>query len=52
MKAQPPLWMSPLSILLETVSSEPVAAAPQVTKARVRTAVTPKTTRSVVGCRS
>ena len=28
-KAQPPLWIRPLSILLETLSSESVATAPQ-----------------------
>ncbi|CAO0837935.1 hypothetical protein SMICM17S_12820 [Streptomyces microflavus] len=51
MKAQPPLWISPVSSLPEAVSSDEVAVAPQMTKARVRTAVTPKTTRSVVGAR-
>lgn len=49
MKAQPPLWMRPLSSVLETSSSESVAVAPQITKAMVSTAETPNTTRSVVG---
>lgn len=47
MKAQPPLWISPLSILVEALSSESVATEPQITNARVSTAVTPNTTRSV-----
>ncbi|GAB2916329.1 hypothetical protein GCM10027075_15210 [Streptomyces heilongjiangensis] len=49
MKAQPPLWMRPLSIVPETLSSESVARAPQSTKAKVSAAVTPNTTRSVLG---
>lgn len=51
MKAQPPLWISPLSNRVETLSSESVAVEPQTTKATVSPAVTPKTTRSVVGRR-
>ena len=49
MNAQPPLCISPPSIVVETSSSESVAVAPQTTKARVSTAVTPKTMRSVCG---
>lgn len=49
MKAQPPLWIRPFSILPEAVSSESVQMAPQSTKARVSAAVTPNTTRSVRG---
>lgn len=48
MKAQPPLWIRPSSIFVDTLSSESVAAQPQITKARVMTAVTPNTTRSVL----
>lgn len=51
MKAQPPLWMRPVRSVPETSSSESVAVEPQITKATVSTAVTPKTTRSVVGRR-
>ncbi len=49
MNAQPPLCISPLSMLVETDSSESVAVAPQITKATVSAAVTPKTIRSVWG---
>src|SRR5690606_15654565 len=49
MKAQPPLWISPLSALAETSSSESVQTAPQRTIARVSAALTPITTRSVCG---
>ncbi len=51
MKNQPPLCIRPLSMSVETFSSESVATPPQTTKARVRTAVTPNTTRSVCGDR-
>lgn len=44
MKAQPPLWIRPLSIFVDTLSSESVPAQPQITNASVMAAVTPNTT--------
>ena len=48
-KAQPRLSMTQFSIDVETLLSDSVLLAPQTMNARVSSAVTPKTTRSVCG---
>lgn len=48
-KAQPPLSITQFSIDVDTFLSDSVEVAPQAMKARVSSAVTPKTTRSVCG---